>query len=55
MLMSTTTIGIIGCGNISDAYLKGAGRFDIIAVKAVAGRARGGGFSLMREFGGRAG
>ena len=34
--MKTTTIGIIGCGNISDAYLKGAARSDLITVKAVA-------------------
>ncbi len=30
------TIGIIGCGNISDAYLKGAARSDLIDVKAIA-------------------
>ena len=34
--MKKTTIGIIGCGNISDAYLKGADRSDLITVKAVA-------------------
>ncbi|MGH1480710.1 MAG: Gfo/Idh/MocA family protein [Geminicoccales bacterium] len=34
--MQKTTIGIIGCGNISDAYLKGAARSDLIEVKAVA-------------------
>lgn len=34
--MNKTSIGIIGCGNISDAYLKGAARSDLIAVKAVA-------------------
>jgi predicted dehydrogenase len=34
--MDKTTIGIIGCGVISDAYLKGAQRSDIITVKAVA-------------------
>lgn len=34
--MQKTTIGIIGCGNISDAYLKGAARSDLIEVKAIA-------------------
>ena len=34
--MKKTVIGIIGCGNISDAYLKGAARSDLINVKAVA-------------------
>lgn len=34
--MQKSTIGIIGCGNISDAYLQGAGRSDLIEVKAVA-------------------
>lgn len=34
--MQKTTIGIIGCGNISDAYLKGAARSDLIEIKAVA-------------------
>jgi predicted dehydrogenase len=34
--MQKATIGIIGCGNISDAYLKGAERSDFIEVKAVA-------------------
>lgn len=34
--MQSSTIGIIGCGNISDAYLQGAGRSDLIKVKAVA-------------------
>jgi predicted dehydrogenase len=34
--MDKTTIGIIGCGNISDAYLKGAARSDLITVKAIA-------------------
>lgn len=33
--MGNTNIGIIGCGNISDAYLRGAGQFDRIAIKAV--------------------
>ncbi|MGI9502906.1 MAG: Gfo/Idh/MocA family protein, partial [Geminicoccaceae bacterium] len=31
-----TKIGIIGCGNISNAYLKGAARSDLISVKSVA-------------------
>ncbi len=31
-----TNIGIIGCGNISNAYLKGAARSDLISVKSVA-------------------
>ena len=34
--MSKTIIGIIGCGNISDAYLKGAARSGLIEVKACA-------------------
>ena len=34
--MDKMTIGIIGCGNISDAYLKGAVRSDLIEIKAVA-------------------
>jgi predicted dehydrogenase len=34
--MNTTTIGIIGCGVISDAYLNGAGRSKLIRVKSVA-------------------
>ena len=29
-------IGIIGCGNISDAYLRGAARSNLIRVKACA-------------------
>ena len=31
-----TVIGIIGCGNISDAYLKGAARSTLLRVKSVA-------------------
>jgi len=34
--MSETVIGIIGCGNISDAYLRGAARSNLIRVKACA-------------------
>ena len=34
--MSKTIIGIIGCGNISDAYLKGAARSGLSEVKACA-------------------
>ncbi len=34
--MSKTQIGIIGCGNISDAYFKGAARSPYVAVKACA-------------------
>lgn len=34
--MTATKIGIIGCGNISGAYLKGAARSELIEVKAVA-------------------
>ncbi len=34
--MSKTVIGIIGCGNISDAYLRGAARSNLIRVKACA-------------------
>lgn len=36
MSVQTTTIGVIGCGNISDAYLRGAARSALIRVKAVA-------------------
>ena len=34
--MKKTVIGIIGCGNISDSYLKGAARSNLIDVKAIA-------------------
>ncbi len=34
--MEPTTIGMIGCGNISDAYLKGAARSALIRIKACA-------------------
>ena len=34
--MTVTQIGIIGCGNISDAYFKGAARSRLIKVKACA-------------------
>jgi len=34
--MSKTVIGIIGCGNISDAYFRGATRSNLIRVKACA-------------------
>lgn len=34
--MEPTTIGIIGCGTISDAYFKGAARSELIRVKACA-------------------
>ncbi|CAM2151086.1 Gfo/Idh/MocA family oxidoreductase [Pararobbsia alpina] len=34
--MTVTHIGIIGCGNISDAYFKGAARSQLIKVKACA-------------------
>ena len=34
--MEPTIIGIIGCGNISDAYLKGAARSQLIRVKSCA-------------------
>jgi predicted dehydrogenase len=34
--IAPTVIGIIGCGVISDAYLKGAARSDLLRVKAVA-------------------
>ncbi len=34
--MEPTTIGIIGCGNISDAYLRGAARSQLVRVKSVA-------------------
>ena len=36
MTVQTTTIGVIGCGNISDAYFRGAARSALIRVKAVA-------------------
>jgi predicted dehydrogenase len=34
--MAPTTIGIIGCGSISDAYLRGAARSRLVQVKSVA-------------------
>ncbi|HTJ94694.1 MAG TPA: Gfo/Idh/MocA family oxidoreductase [Pararobbsia sp.] len=34
--MTVTAIGIIGCGNISDAYFKGAARSQLVKVKACA-------------------
>ena len=34
--MEQVRLGIIGCGNISDAYLKGAARSRLVAVKSVA-------------------
>lgn len=34
--MEPTTIGIIGCGSISDAYLRGAARSQLVRVKSVA-------------------
>jgi predicted dehydrogenase len=34
--MAEVVIGIIGCGNISDAYLTGAGRSKLVRVKSVA-------------------
>ena len=34
--MAPTTIGIIGCGSISDAYLRGAARSRLVRVKSVA-------------------
>ena len=34
--MDQVKLGIVGCGNISDAYLKGAARSKLVAVKAVA-------------------
>ncbi len=34
--MIPTVIGIIGCGNISDAYLRGAARSKLVRVKSVA-------------------
>src|SRR4051794_24411773 len=34
--MAPVAIGIIGCGNISEAYLKGAARSSLVAVKSVA-------------------
>jgi predicted dehydrogenase len=33
--MQTIKLGIVGCGNISDAYLGGAARSQVVAVKAV--------------------
>ncbi len=34
--MGATVLGIIGCGNISDAYLKGGARSQLVRVKSVA-------------------
>lgn len=33
--MDQVKLGIVGCGNISDAYLRGAARSELVAVKAV--------------------
>ena len=33
--MEQIKLGIIGCGNISDAYLKGGARSQLVTVKAV--------------------
>ena len=33
--MEQTKLGIVGCGNISDAYLKGGANSNIVAVKSV--------------------
>ncbi|MGD9507518.1 MAG: Gfo/Idh/MocA family protein [Geminicoccaceae bacterium] len=34
--MEQVKLGILGCGNISDAYLRGAARSNLVAIKAVA-------------------
>jgi predicted dehydrogenase len=34
--MEPTTIGVIGCGNIAEAYFKGAARSELIRVKSCA-------------------
>ncbi|MFO1036842.1 MAG: Gfo/Idh/MocA family oxidoreductase [Geminicoccaceae bacterium] len=34
--MAPVKLGIVGCGNISDAYLRGAGRSSLVSVKACA-------------------
>src|SRR5262249_35470604 len=36
VMAEPVAIGIIGCGNVSDLYLKGAGRSQLIRVKSVA-------------------
>ncbi|MEM7025907.1 MAG: Gfo/Idh/MocA family oxidoreductase, partial [Pseudomonadota bacterium] len=36
--MQSTIVGVIGCGNISDAYFKGSARSDLIQIKACADR-----------------
>src|ERR687886_61040 len=37
MVMDRAGIGIVGCGNISEAYLKAAAHFPILDIKGVAG------------------
>lgn len=55
MTVQTTTIGVIGCGNISDAYFRGAARSALIRVKAVsdikpeAAQAKGEAYGLRAE------
>ena len=50
--MDQVKLGIVGCGNISDAYLKGGARSQLVAVKAVhRPGARGGGRGAAEEYG----
>ncbi len=49
--MASTTIGIIGCGNISDAYLKGAARSDLLQVKSVSDLRADAAQTKAREYG----
>src|SRR5215831_17108633 len=49
--MDPTIIGVIGCGNISDAYLKGAARSKLVRVKAVADLRADAAATKAREYG----
>ena len=46
-----TVIGIIGCGNISDAYLRGAARSRLVRVKSVADMRAAAAETKAREYG----
>jgi predicted dehydrogenase len=49
--MQPTIIGIIGCGNISDAYLRGATRSRLVRVKSVADIRADAATAKAREYG----
>src|SRR5258708_2862273 len=49
--MTPAIVGIIGCGVISDAYLKGAARSDLVRVKACADLRADAARAKAREYG----